>query len=52
MLCVSAQVYLFIYLFYIMINCTVFGESEMVHVKIKEQQSEEHNMESSWSILR
>lgn len=31
---------LFIYLFYIMINCTVFWEIEMVHVKVKEQQRE------------
>lgn len=31
---------LFIYLFSIMINCTVFGEIEMVHGKMKEQQSE------------
>lgn len=37
--CVSTQVYLFIYLFYIMINCTVFWENEIVHVKIKEPQS-------------
>lgn len=29
----------FIYLFYIMINCTVFWENEIVHVKIKEPQS-------------
>lgn len=38
MLCVSAQAHLFTYLFICaMINCTVFWEVEMVHVKIKAQ---------------
>lgn len=50
MLCVSAQFYLFVCFIYYD-KCIVFWEVEMVHVT-REEQVEEHNMESSWSILR
>lgn len=38
-LCISAQVHLFIYFLCTVMNCTAFWEIEMVHVTIKEQQS-------------
>lgn len=40
----------FVYLFCIKINCTVFLEIEMVHVKKNSVQ--EHSLGSSWSICR